>query len=219
MKDQKYFQMRSKARSKCKVKKMKDCMIKSLRKQRKWKTRRQKKLCKLCRRTTCGDIRMKEMKQEDCTAPGKWEMTWEPPRKKLDWPVREEARSGEESTWRMEPEGEADYKDFNGKGHHGQGKAKNQVKESRWMEEIPQRCKQPGGTDWTEVRTSFCGSIQQSGSSCWRRRRSSCVHPRKRRKNCPGMGQCAWRGCECLQHSSGIRRDGPQEMKLSWKQF
>ena len=24
-------------------------------------------------------------------------------------------------------------------------------------------------------------------------------------------------GCECLQHTSGTRRDGPQEMKLSWK--
>ena len=67
-------------------------------------------------------------------------MTWEPPREKPDWPVREEARSGEESTWRLELEGEADYMDFNGKGHHGQGKAKNQVNESRWMEEIPQRC-------------------------------------------------------------------------------
>ena len=35
------------------------------------------------------------------------EMTWEPPRKKPDWLVREEARSREESKWRLEPEGEA----------------------------------------------------------------------------------------------------------------
>ena len=34
-------------------------------------------------------------------------MTWEPPRKKPDWLVREEARSREESKWRLDPEGEA----------------------------------------------------------------------------------------------------------------
>ena len=39
---------------------------------------------------------------------GAGEMTWEPPRKKPDWLVREEARSREESTWRLEPEGEAE---------------------------------------------------------------------------------------------------------------
>ena len=36
------------------------------------------------------------------------EMTWEPPRRKPDWLVREEARSREESKWRLEPEGEAE---------------------------------------------------------------------------------------------------------------
>ena len=39
----------------------------------------------------------------------------------------------------------------------------------------------------------FCCSRQQSESSCKREGRSSFVHPRKRRKTCPGMGKCAWR--------------------------
>ena len=30
-------------------------------------------------------------------------------------------------------------------------------------------------------------------SSCLREGRSNYVHPRKRRKSCPGLGQCAWR--------------------------
>ena len=33
------------------------------------------------------------------------EMAWAPPRKKLEWPSWEEAKSMEESEWRLEPEG------------------------------------------------------------------------------------------------------------------
>ena len=84
-------------------------------------------------------------------------MTWEPPRKKPDWLVREEARSREESTWRLEPEGEAEvpetfivsgvvegtYVDLNGKGHHGQGKAKNHRRQSGVPGEEGEEIKSP----------------------------------------------------------------------------
>ena len=36
------------------------------------------------------------------------EMAWAPPRNMSDWPDWEEARSMEESEWRLEPEGEAE---------------------------------------------------------------------------------------------------------------
>ena len=39
----------------------------------------------------------------------------------------------------------------------------------------------------------FLCSRQQSGSSCWRERWNSYVHPWKRRQNCQGMSKCAWR--------------------------
>ena len=50
----------------------------------------------------------------------------------------------------------------------------------------------------TDAREAHVGwslycSREQSGSTCWRERRSSYVHPRKRMKNCPGVGKCAWR--------------------------
>ena len=74
------------------------------------------------------------------------EMTWEPPRNKLDWPDWEEARRKEESVWRLEPEKKTEVPetflsvsdvvegtdvDPKGKGHHGQAKAKNSQK-SKW---------------------------------------------------------------------------------------
>ena len=69
--------------------------------------------------------------------------------------VLEEVRSREESMWRLELEGETEVPqtiivsdavnctkvDFDGEGHH--------VKR---MKEIPQRWKQPKGTDLTEIR-------------------------------------------------------------------
>ena len=35
-------------------------------------------------------------------------MAWAPPRNMSNWPDSKEARSTEESEWRLEPEGEAD---------------------------------------------------------------------------------------------------------------
>ena len=172
----------------------------------------------------------------------------------------------------------------------------DQVKESRWMEETPQRWRQPQGADRTEmrkeekrlkctflngsawstkkkymrrckgtfdiffgvehrlrkdemeeqlnkdakegwrfaadaaritdsrqrrskahIRRSFCGSRKQSGSSSWRERRSSYVHPRKRRKHCPGMGECAWRDANVRSILLAHGGMDPQETKPFWR--
>ena len=73
------------------------------------------------------------------------EMTWAPPRKKSDWLDWEEARSIEESAWRLEPEGETEvpettivsdafestHVDLDGKGHCEQAEAKKLWKRKR----------------------------------------------------------------------------------------
>ena len=41
-----------------------------------------------------------------------WEMAWAPPRNMSNWPDWEEAKSMEESEWRLEPEGEAKVPDI-----------------------------------------------------------------------------------------------------------
>ena len=57
----------------------------------------------------CGSTKTKKKKQKYCRAPGNKErMAWTPPRNVSKWPDWEEARSTEESEWRLEPEGEAE---------------------------------------------------------------------------------------------------------------
>ena len=74
--------------------------------------------------------------------------------------VLEEVRSGAESTWRLESEGETEVPEINmvsdavrgtqvdldGKGHL-----------IKRMKEIPRNCRQPKGADWNEMRREAGG--------------------------------------------------------------
>ena len=60
----------------------------------------------------CGETKARKKKAKRLQGARKLrkdeEMSWAPPRNMSNWPDLEEARSMEESGWRLEPEGEAE---------------------------------------------------------------------------------------------------------------
>ena len=110
-KDKKYSRMRSKVSSECKTERAKECRFKSLKKYKKWYTQGQKKpYSERRRRVICGETKARKKKAKRLQGARKLrkdeEMSWAPPRKKSNWPDLEEARSMEESGWRLESQRE-----------------------------------------------------------------------------------------------------------------
>ena len=141
-KRQEIEKMRSKASSKYKAEQMKDCMTKSLKKQRKMEHKKTEEAVNVVKKEN--DLwKYENEKEEAKKIAGRQrikkdeEMVWAPPRSKSDWPDWGEARSVEKSVWRLEPEGETEvpeiivvsdagestHVDLGCKSHHEQAEA------------------------------------------------------------------------------------------------